>query len=487
MSFNSYIFIFLFLPIALIGYYGLHCLKLHKTALLYMVGMSLWFYGYYSVQGLVFLVLGMLINYGLVQLMWRTDNRRNRLVVLWLAMVWNIGMLLYFKYANFFIDNVNQLFDTQISALSLVLPLGISFYTFQQIAYTVDSYRQECENYGFLEYAAYITFFPKVVQGPLASYEQIIADIRDEKNHSVNYENMSKGIYAFALGLAKKVLIADTLSPLVAKGYYNPSNMNATTALLVIWAYALQIYFDFSGYCDMAMGIGYMFNIKLPVNFNSPYKATGIDEFWDSWHMTLTRFFTKYVYFPLGGSRKGTLRTYVNIMVVFLLSGLWHGANWTFIIWGAMHGVAKVIERLGKKWIEKIPKVIRCLATFLFVTVAWSLFRARSWAQAKELWGQISLGNYSRIQTQFTEIFNDLLEVKILARIGLSNLFDAWPELPLLFFMFGITLACFVMKNTQQKLETFKYSNRKIGTIVILILWCVASLTNASEFLYVNF
>lgn len=486
MSFNSYIFILLFLPILLIGYYGLQYFKLHKCALIYMTGMSLWFYGYYSVSGLALLVLGILINYLLVQGMWRIEKKQIRKGLFFTALLWNLGMLLYFKYANFFIENISQIFETEMSGLSLVLPLGISFYTFQQIAYVVDSYRKDCENYSLLEYAAFVTFFPKVVQGPLASHEQIIHAFRDEKNGAVNYENLSKGLYAFVLGLAKKVLIADTLAPLAAKGYYNTDTLNATTMILSMLMYALQIYYDFSGYCDMALGIGYMLNIKLPINFNSPYKSTSIDEFWNRWHISLTQFFTKYVYFPLGGSRKGAIRTYINILTVFLLSGLWHGANWTFIIWGAMHGMAKVLERIGKKWIEKIPKAIRGVFTFVFVVIAWSLFRAESFRHATKVWRQAFTGGYDRIEPKVVELFNELLEVKILGRLG-PKVMECLPELPLLVFVGGITIACFVMKNTQQKLDEFKGTNLKIVTIVLLLLWCLVSLTNANAFLYVNF
>lgn len=487
MLFNSYIFIFLFLPLVLFGYYGLCYAKQNKLALVFLAGMSCWFIGYMNIKYLVIVLISILSNYVLVKCMQIIKRQQYRQYVLGIGIVWNIGVLFLYKYYNFFIENVNGIFKTDFAFLELVLPLGISFYTFQQIAYLVDSYRKECEDYTFLEYVVYITFFPKLVQGPLASHKQIIEAFREQNNWQINYENMSKGIYSFTLGLAKKVLIADTLSPLIAQGYYNPNGMNATTTLLIMLSYTLQIYYDFSGYCDMAMGVGYMLNVKLPINFNSPYKAISIDEFWDRWHMTLTQFFTKYVYFPLGGSRKGTVRTYVNIMIVFLLSGLWHGANWTFMIWGAMHGIAKVIERIGKKWINKIPKLIRGCVTFIYVTVAWSLFRASSLAQAKELWGQIFVGEYSAIQTPFTEIFNNLLEVKVLMRVGLEGVIERCPSLPLLIFVLGITIACFVMKNTQQKLDEFKGSNFKIGTIIILLLWCLASLTNASEFLYVNF
>lgn len=192
---------------------------------------------------------------------------------------------------------------------------------------------------------------------------------------------MCKGIYAFALGMAKKVLVADSLSKVVTAGYANIGALNCVSTVFVMICYAMQIYFDFSGYCDMAYGIGFLFNVELPINFNAPYKAASVREFWDRWHMTLTRFFTKYVYIPLGGSRKGTVRTYCNVLIVFLVSGIWHGANWTFILWGVVNGIGNLFDRLFDKVLRKIPRVIRVAATFCFCSIAWSMFRAALWSR----------------------------------------------------------------------------------------------------------
>lgn len=487
MPFHSYIFIFLFLPMVLVGYFGLQHFKLNKCAQGYLVLMSMWFYGYQSIACLVLLVVSVVVNYALVHGMWRVNKEKVGNGLLGIGLVWNIGLLFLFKYYNFFIENINAVTGIEISLLQLIMPLGISFYTFQQLSYLIDSYRKECEEYGLLEYMVYALFFPKMAQGPIMYHSEMIPMLREEQRRYVNYENMSKGIYAFALGLAKKVLIADTLAKLVTQGYMTSDRLNMTSALLVMVCYSLQIYFDFSGYCDMAMGIGYMFNLELPINFNSPYKADSIDDFWDRWHMTLTRFFTKYVYFPLGGSRKGKIRTYVNIMLVFLVSGLWHGANWTFVLWGAMHGVAKVVHRLGNKMIVKIPKWLRVGITFVFTTFAWSIFRASHIAQVKELWHQVFHGGFGEIQPVLTDVFNNLLEVKLLVRVGLSSVLDRYPACLLMLFVMVVLVACFCTRNTQEKIETLKLTNWKIIVIVGLMMWSIVSLSDVTEFIYVNF
>lgn len=487
MPFNSYIFLFLFLPVAVIGYYGLQYLKLHRVAQGFLVAMSLWFCAYGSLQSLGIFVLSACVNYLIVQIMWKAKEKHVKMAWFIVGIIANIGVLFCFKYYDFFIENINHMIGTDASLLQLALPLGISFYTFQQIAYLVDSYREECENYSFGEYMVAVSFFPKMVQGPISYLSELVPVFRKEENRKVNYENLSKGMYAFALGLAKKVLIADTLSPMVTSYYSNPDSFNATTTVFAIIWYTLQIYFDFSGYCDMAMGIAYMFNVKLPINFNSPYQADSIDAFWDKWHMTLTRFFTKYVYFPLGGSRRGKVRTYVNILVVFLVSGLWHGANWTFILWGAMHGLAKVVHRLAKKWIGYIPKWIRVTLTFAFVSFAWSLFRANSIAQAKEVWGQIVKGGFGDISTVMTDYFNELLEMKILVRFGLGGMLELYPSLILVVFTVLLLVMCFFTKNVQERVQNMKYSYRTMIVTIVLLLWSIVSLTEGNAFLYANF
>jgi D-alanyl-lipoteichoic acid acyltransferase DltB (MBOAT superfamily) len=367
------------------------------------------------------------------------------------------------------------------------LPLGISFYTFQQLSYVIDSYRGESENYSLLEYGAYVSFFPQLIAGPIVYHNELIPQLRDEKNHRLNYENLSRGIYTFTLGLAKKVLVADTFSKVVNIGYNNISDLNSLSAIIVMVCYSFQIYFDFSGYCDMACGIGYMFNVELPINFNSPYKAASISEFWDRWHMTLTRFFTKYVYIPLGGSRKGKLRTYLNVLIVFFVSGVWHGANWTFILWGVINGLGNIFDRLFGRFFKWVPKAIKVVITFIFSTFAWSLFRADSISQAFELWGRLKAQSDMALFGEIAETFNDLVEVKLIYRLGISSIIDNYPAIPLLIFVIAVLLACFFMRNTQEKAADGRYNGRRIATTVILMVWSIISLSDVSEFLYFNF
>ena len=487
MLFNSYIFIFLFLPIAVLGYYGLHYLNKPKLALGFLIMMSMWFYGYNSIKYLMILITSILLNYCIVRLMDRMDNNRFRRTLLVAGVTLNIGILFLFKYYDFFIENVNAVLKTDFRFLQLVLPLGISFYTFQQLSYVIDSYRRECERYSLLEYAAYVSFFPQLIAGPIVYHDELIPQLRAKENHRINYENLSKGIYAFALGLAKKVLLADTFSPIVSMGYFKLGDLNATGTVILILCYSLQIYFDFSGYCDMAYGIGYLFNVELPVNFNSPYKSASISEFWDRWHMTLTRFFTKYVYIPFGGSRKGKIRTYVNIMIVFLISGIWHGANWTFILWGIINGAGKLFDRIFGRFFRWVPRIVRMVITFGFCSVAWSLFRAESVAQFRRILDFLRWREYKEIYVPFIDTFNDLIEVKFLYRFGFGGIIDACPWLLFVLFIVVCVLACFFIKNTQEKVADGKYTGKRMIVTTGLLLWSVMSLTGVSEFLYFNF
>jgi D-alanyl-lipoteichoic acid acyltransferase DltB (MBOAT superfamily) len=403
------------------------------------------------------------------------------------GLVLNLGILFYFKYYDFFIENVNKKFNTEFGFLNLALPLGISFYTFQQLSYCIDSYRGESKKYSLLEYAAYVSFFPQLIAGPIVYHDEFIPQLKDGKNHRLNYENLSRGIYTFSLGLAKKVLIADNFSTIVNIGYDQIRYLNWLSVIVTMVCYSFQIYFDFSGYCDMACGIGYMFNIELPINFNSPYKAASISEFWERWHLTLTRFFTKYVYIPLGGNRKGWIRTYINVMIVFLVSGIWHGANWTFIYWGIWNGLGNLFDRTFGRFLKWVPRAIRVVITFGFTTYFWSLFRAVSWSQATHLWSHIHDHDSVGIYWEMTDAFNSLLEVEIIGRIGFSGLIDRYPFIPLSIFMAGAMFACFFMRNTQEKAADGRYGARRMAVTIILLLWSVMSLTGVSEFLYFNF
>ncbi len=512
MLFNSYLFIFLFLPLAVIGYYGFHHINKPKAALSFLTVVSLWFCGCYNPYNLIVLIVSILVNYGLVAGMKKfpaspaamhdgqTCHGRSgslgkpavRKLFLLAVLLSDIGVLLYFKYFDFFIENINSAFHTGIPLLRLTLPLGISFYTFQQISYAVDAYKGECEDYSFLQYVCFISFFPKLTQGPIVYHKDLLPQLHEKAAQKIDYENLCRGVYAFALGLAKKVLLADNFAKIVNVGYSNISALNSPGAFLVMVSYSLQIYFDFSGYCDMAYGICCMLGIKLPLNFNSPYKAKSISDFWDRWHISLTRLFTRYVYIPLGGSRRGKARTCLNILIIFFLSGLWHGANWTFILWGLMHGFIMVFERVTNIASLKIPNFIKTCVTFLLITLAWSLFRADSIGDAAALWTQLFCGGFGGgLFLPVTEKFQEIVEIGFLYRVGrlagLGGLLEQYPWLPVTAFT-GISLtACFTMKHTQEKAEGLKLTGRKLLVTVILLFWSIISLSEISEFLYFNF
>lgn len=487
MLFNSYIFLFAFLPLVLIGYYGLNYAKLYRAAQAYLIGMSLWFYGYNNIYYLAILVVSVLLNYCLAKGLFSLENRLQRRLLLWIGVLLNLGILFYFKYFDFFIENMNSLLKKDYTLLHVILPLGISFYTFQQLSFVIDCYKRECEEYTLLEYASYVTFFPQLIAGPIVFHDELIPQFRNPENRKVIYDNMCRGMYAFALGLAKKVLIADTFSKFVSAGYSHLWDLNANSAVLWMVCYALQIYFDFSGYCDMAYGIGYMFNVQLPVNFNSPYKALSIADFWDRWHMTLTRFFTKYVYIPLGGNRKGVLRTYVNVLLVFLISGVWHGAAWSFILWGILHGIWMVGNKLFGRYFEKLPRFIRWLGTFIGVTFLWSLFRANAVDYACILWKQLLHGGIGPFEETMMAAFDNMMEVELLCRFGIGSLLGDSLWILLLAFVVCIVMACVFLRNTQEKVLGMKLTKVRMVITVLLIVWSILSLSDVSEFLYFNF
>ena len=498
MLFNSYIFILFFLPLVVIGYYFLGGLRKGSFVTGFLFCASLCFVGYQGIYHLAVLCGSILLNFLLIrgrEQAGRAKGRKKKIFVFGVSM--NLVFLFLFKYLDFFLENLNLLLPVDIPLTGLVMPIGISFYTFSQIACLADCYKGirfggslddgRTKPCSFVEYGAFVSFFPKLIQGPIASHREVVPGFRSRIVKKIDYGNLCRGIYAFALGLAKKVLLADTLAKVVNIGYGNISELNTPSALMVMVSYSLQIYFDFSGYCDMAYGIGYMLNIKLPINFNSPYQAESVSDFWERWHMTLTEFFTRYLYIPLGGSRKGTGRTYLNIMIVFLLSGLWHGANWTFVLWGMLHGIMKVMERAlhVKDW--KIPRFLKQVTTFIIVTFAWSIFRADSVLQVKGLWGRLFFGGGGGIYRPITDSFQKLIEISFLYRAGLGGVMERFPWLLLTAFVFILLLACFTMRNTKDKAETMKFTRWKMILVSGLMFWSILSLAEISEFIYFNF
>ena len=386
MQFNSYLFIFIFLPLFLLVYFLSNKLSMTFGKIV-VIAASIIFYSFGRVDMLIFLGVSIIINYGSAQLIRKYTKFYGFVFIL--PIIVNISLLLYFKYYIFFIRNVNRVVEMDIAYRDVILPLGISFYTFQQIAYIVSVKEGRIKSNSLIDYLCYILFFPKLLMGPLMEPDDFFEQINDEKRKNLNIDNLASGIKIFSLGLFKKAFIADTFSKAVteALSIVRDPGMTATAidCILLILFYSFEIYFDFSGYSDMAVGISSMINIDLPINFDSPYKALSIRDFWKRWHISLTKFLTEYIYIPLGGSRKGKVLTYINTMIVFLISGLWHGAGWVFIVWGGAHGVLCCLDRMFDRFEKKVFLPLRWLITFSLVSVLWLLFCADSIREFKEI------------------------------------------------------------------------------------------------------
>lgn len=481
MLFNSYVFILVFLPIVLLLYYLLNKTKKYTLGKILLFVASVVFLAHAGISNVLVLIGSFLINYIDNKIIYRTKKQSVKKAALVIGIICNVICLGFFKYTNFFIDNINLASGVNISHLNIMLPIGISFYTFQQIAYLVDNFRGEAPDYGILDYSLFVTFFPKVIQGPIAYHNELIPQFNDEIRKKFNFNNFSRGLAIFSMGLSKKVLLADNFGKIVDYGFNAIPSLNSFEAILVMLSYTLQLYLDFSGYCDMAIGIASMLNIDLPWNFKSPYKAKNISEFWKCWHITLTRFLTKYIYFPLGGNRKGAVRTYINIMIVYLVSGIWHGVGYTFIVWGIMHGLATVFYRIFKKHYEKIPGFIQWILTFSFVNVAWVFFRADSISSACDLLKQIFTGGWSfSINAELTETLLQPTLISIPAQI-----------IPLAFVILIASIVvicgCLYLKSTNQLYENFKPTVINWLCTYILLVLGILSLSGVSSFLYTNF
>ncbi len=484
MLFNSYIFILLFLPIVLIGYYLTGHFGKMRLGNIFLIVMSLWFYGYYTPKYLIIICGSIIFNYLFSKLILahRTDKAGKWLMIA--GVLVNVAIIFYYKYFRFFMENINAIFGTSFELYYIALPLGISFFTFQQISYIVDSYHGETEGYSFDEYVLFVCYFPQLIAGPIVLHNELIPQFRDASKRLFNAENFGHGMYIFALGLFKKVLLADTLSKAVNWGYNDIAAMTSAEAWIVSFSYLFQIYFDFSGYCDMAIGIGYMMNINLPQNFDSPYKALSVPDFWARWHLTLTRFLRAYVYIPLGGSRRGVVRTYLNIMVVFLVSGIWHGASWTYIVWGICHGVLSCLTRAFNKTYEKLNPVFRWLLTIMIMDILLIVFRAPTLGAAKQFIIQLFTAPSTSISSTLSECF--ILPVT-------SYILELLPgtiqELSSSACMWGfLFVSLFIVLNFKNSGEIKPKASIARGIVTaVFIYWSVMSLSGISEFLYFDF
>ncbi|WML59041.1 MBOAT family O-acyltransferase [Neobacillus sp. PS2-9] len=480
MLFNSYIFILVFLPIVFAGYYLLLNLKNKNIAKIFFVIANLYFYSYWNVKYLPIIVSSIAVNFSLATILNKIQSLVLKRIILTVGILFNIALLGYYKYYDFFITNINAVFRTDISLLNLALPLAISFFTFQQIAYLVDTFREGTKEYSLLDYVFFVTFFPHLIAGPIVHHREIIDQLRDGSNYKMKSKNIASGLYIFSIGLFKKVIIADTLAEWANLGYNNIASLTLFDSWITTLAYTFQLYFDFSGYCDMAIGLGLLFNIKLPVNFNSPYKSLDIQDFWRRWHMTLGRFFTHYLYIPLGGSRKGNIRTYINLFIIFFVSGIWHGAGWTFVIWGILHGIASVINRYWKGLDIKLPRFIAWFITFFFVHIAWVFFRSPDLTTAKVMLTKMFSIQAFHFPAGITAALNERLGTHF---IPWAYYFDLK-----LSALFVVILAIILLtKNSIERLNTFKPSYRIAVFISFIAVIALLYLNRVSEFLYFKF
>lgn len=513
MLFNSYIFVFIFFPICLLGYYVLLHFKQEKAAKIFLTIMSFWFYGYFNVSYLFIMLGSIAVNYVFHRILSKRPDRK----LMILAVICNLGVLFYFKYYDFFFAAVNSVFGTSILLRNILLPLGISFFTFQQISFVVDTYRGEVKDCGLIDYALFVAFFPQLIAGPIVNHDEMLPQFREVGHKSAAWDKIAEGFGLFILGLAKKVLIADTFGAGADYGYANLAALGRFDAALVIVCYALQLYFDFSGYCDMARGLGKMLGIEIPVNFNSPYKATNIIDFWKRWHITLNRFFMKYVYIPLGGNRKGAGRTYLNLMIVFLLSGLWHGAGWNYIVWGAMHGVLYVITRFwqkrsaaigtkkydaadreiedrnqGKPETKKVSgrnmimTFVSRIMLFIYVSVAWVYFRAESIRQANQMLLTAIKGPVQKISLDLAECFQLDEFWYVIKALHLDRMAYSRYILMAVILAAGIYFAM-IGRNAAERMERMKYKTGSVFVFAVLAVWCILTFSEVSTFLYFNF
>ena len=454
------------------------------------------------------MILSITVNYCLT--LWITQKReekewiKSRKPVLLLGVVINLAILFYFKYYDFFLSTMNDVFKTDMTLKHILLPLGISFFTFQQIGFLVDCYRNENKEVNFIDYALFVSFFPQLIAGPIVSSEEMLPQFATIKGRRFDTEKFAKGLTLFVLGLAKKVLIADTLGRGVDTGFASIGAINGLDSFLVMIWYTLQLYFDFSGYCDMARGLALMLGFELPVNFDSPYKSSNIIEFWSRWHKTLTRFFTKYVYIPLGGNRKGFVRMLINILIIYFLSGLWHGAGYNFILWGMLHGVLYVIARIVQRlfgaqndkttdvitknntFINAIFKGIGIAFTFLYVSFAWVFFRAESISQGCDLilnmftkeWNFVT---YSISQSMKMDELWYVIKFLHLDRYSIAQ------NLVMIIITVFALIVTFVAPNAAEVSSNIKGKKLFGFMLGMLGVWCILTLSNVSTFLYFNF
>lgn len=467
MQFNTFLFLLCFLPVCVTGYY-LAGRSGRGYGRWWMLVASAVFYSCAGLENVLLLCGSILVGYGFVLGIRRCASSGKKGILI-AGVCTHILFLFYFKYLNFTIQSINDILHTSLNTYRILLPLGASFYTFQQIGYLVDTYRDETKEFSFTDYMLYILFFPKLTMGPLARAQELIPQFHDPNRQRFDAGRLMRGIRLFNLGLAKKVLLADAFAQAAAWGYEHAATATSLELFLTSVAYTMQIYFDFSGYSDMARGVSEMLGIDLPVNFDSPYQAISIQGFWKRWHMSLTAFFTRYVYIPMGGNRKGRTRTLLHVLIVFLISGIWHGANYTFILWGLLHAVCYMIEELLDPFLEKMPRAVRWFVTFQVVNVLWLLFNSESITQwLQMLYRMVTVGGMI-VTEGFYRCFYERAQ-------------SAWPVA--LYYAIAFAL-CLGFKNTAKR----SYPMRAVTALgaAVLFFCSLVSLSKEAIFVYFGF
>lgn len=463
MLFNSHIFLFLYLPLTAIVFFRLGAYS-HRLAAAWLAAASLFFYGYWNPAYVGLLLGSIFFNYGIGFALARESdagNARRKNLILALGVGADLTLLGYYKYANFFLDTANRLLEAGWGMQDILLPLGISFFTFTQIAFLVDAWSGKAREFNFIHYLLFVTYFPHLIAGPVLHHKEMMPQFARPETYRVSWENMAVGMTFLFAGMFKKVVIADSLA-LHATPVFAAAEAGQALSFFEAWkgtvAYTLQLYFDFSGYSDMAIGLSRMFGVKLPLNFNSPYQAVNIVEFWRRWHMTLSRFLRDYLYIPLGGNRKGPARRHVNLLATMLLGGLWHGAGWTFVVWGGLHGLYLVINHawqrvwtrpIGTWWSRTIARSI----TLLAVMIAWVFFRAESFEGALHML-QAMANLPSALQGRIGPL-EDLLSMLGLGFSGGYLVTQHYVDLAWLVFWVGFL---WLLPNTQQWMARFQPS-----------------------------
>jgi D-alanyl-lipoteichoic acid acyltransferase DltB (MBOAT superfamily) len=468
MLFNSYAFLFIFLPIVFVLFHLAYRAGGARGAGALLTLASLVFYGWWNLKYVPLLVLSIVFNYAAGRLICRTvvPSRKGVLVA---AIAANLLLLGYFKYTGFFMENLAALTGREFAAIDIILPLAISFFTFTQIAYLVDSYSNEAKEYSFTNYALFVTFFPHLLAGPIIHHKEMMPQFEKKETYGLSHENIAVGLTVFSFGLFKKVMLADNVARF-ATPVFSAAARGADPTFFEAWigalAYTFQLYFDFSGYSDMAIGLSLLFGIRLPLNFHSPYKSVNMMEFWRRWHMTMSRFFRDYLYIPFGGNRKGRLVEFSSLLATMLIGGLWHGAGWTFVFWGGLHGIYLVINhgfRLARqRWLGHDLKESTVtgrstarLVTFLAVVVSWVFFRAESfdaaWAMLRGMAGMNGVAFYAKYKKKFGAAADSLSEIGV--QFTDFRMFEGDDA--------GIWLLClfivvWLMPNTQEIVGRFK-------------------------------